>query len=266
MREPPWTHVLAAICGGLVVAAAMIAFGYSTRGTTRTVVQTQAPAGGNVPGDTSSTTLQGIYSRDAPGVVMIRAVSSVQVKSPYRAHPVPPKTVTVGSGFLVTRSGDILTSYHVVEGATPAGAVTVQFGPGVTRTATVVHTDVNDDVALLHVSMKGVSAVVRQLEPGSSAGVRVGDPVLTLANPYGVDRTLSSVIVSAMQRQLEAPDGYLVDDVIQIDGTPGVANSGAPLLNTDGHVIGVMSQVGQVAFAVPIDDIPASWLPPASSH
>lgn len=245
LRAAPWTHLLASVCGGVVVAGVLIALGYSGRHDTQTVLQRPVIAGGTLAGDTSPATLQNIYRREAPGVVQVRGTAS-------------------GSGFLVSSAGYILTSYELVAG-TAHRPPTVQFGPGVLRQATLAHSDPDDDLALLRVDMRGVTAVARPLPLGSSAAVQVGDPALTLADPYGIDRTLSSGIVSALQRQLQTPDGSTFDDVIQTGGGLSSSGSGAPLLDTDGRVIGVMSDRGRVAFAIPIDTA-RTLLPRTAAH
>ena len=140
--------------------------------------------------------------------------------------------------------------------------MTVQFEDDVTRHAVVVGQDPNNDLALLRVNMTGVPTV-QPLQLGDSTTVRVGDPTLAIGNPFGLDRTLTSGIVSALQRQIRAPNGFSIDNVIQTDAPINPGNSGGPLLDATGHVIGINSQIATgagggngsvgIAFAVPIN-------------
>jgi putative serine protease PepD len=170
--------------------------------------------------------------------------------------------VSTGSGFLVDGRGDVLTDYHVIDGADRTQGVTVEFENHVTRRAGVVSVDPGSDLAVLHVDTHGLPAVA-PLRLGDSTTVRVGDPTLTIGNPFGIDRTLTSGIVSALQHEIQAADGRTIDNVIQTDQPIDAGNSGGPLLNAGGYVIGINSQVattangtrpGQtLAFAIPID-------------
>ena len=144
-----------------------------------------------------------------------------------------------GSGFVIDAEGHVLTNNHVIEGANQ--------DPGQTRrlrheyTAEVVGTDPATDLALLK-----VDAPADQLHPltlGDSSGMEVGDPVVAIGNPFGLDRTVTSGIVSALQRQIQAPDGFSIDNVIQTDAAINPGNSGGPLINAEGEVIGINSQI-----------------------
>src|SRR5205085_5813732 len=150
---------------------------------------------------------------------------------------------------------------HVIEGAHRETGVTVQFADAVTRRAAVVGQDQNNDLALLKVNMAGVPEV-QPLALGDSSSVRVGDPILALGNPFGLDRTLTSGIVSALQREIQAPNGFSIDHVIQTDAPINPGNSGGPLLDATGLVIGINSQIYTgssgggsigIGFAVPIN-------------
>ncbi len=143
-----------------------------------------------------------------------------------------------GSGFVVSKEGLIVTNAHVVEGAT---AVTVKVGDGATHPATVVGRDESTDLALLRVD--GGGQTFTPLTFGDSASVHVGDAAYAIGNPYGLDRTLTGGIVSALHRQIDAPNGYAIDDAIQTDAPINPGNSGGPLLDDQGRVIGVNSQI-----------------------
>ncbi len=256
------SHLVSAIAGGLVVAAIFLGLGVVGRRTTQTIVE-EAPIGAQSAANSSSQlTAHAIYVRDAPGVVFVRAQLVKVVQSPFEMFPESQQTISTGSGFLVDGRGDILTSYHVIEGADRYSGVTVQFADNVSRAALVVGEDPNDDLAVLRVDMSDVPHV-QPLTLGDSASVRVGDPTLAIGNPFGYDRTLTSGLVSALQRQIRAPNGFSIDNVIQTDAPINPGNSGGPLLDAAGRVIGINSQIATandnaqgnvgIAFAVPID-------------
>src|SRR5439155_15977454 len=150
-----------------------------------------------------------------------------------------------GSGFVIDREGRILTNYHVVAGAQ---SVAVQFEDSKSANAKVIGVDRSDDLALLKVAPSRLD--LRPLTLGSSKTVQVGDPTLAIGNPFGYDRTLTSGIVSALQRQITAPNGFSINDVIQTDAAINPGNSGGPLLDSQGRVIGINSQIATAAGGV----------------
>jgi S1-C subfamily serine protease len=256
------SQLISAVVGGAVVAGAFLAFGVVGRRTTQTIVE-EAPLGAKPASESSSQlTPNGIYVRDAPGVVFVKAQLVKDVQDPFEMFPEQQQTTSTGSGFLVDRSGDILTSFHVIEGADRDSGVTVQFADDISRPAIVVGQDANDDLAVLRVDMVNLPRV-EPLTLGDSTSVKVGDPTLAIGNPFGYDRTLTSGIVSALQRQIRAPDGFAINNVIQTDAPINPGNSGGPLLDADGRVIGINSQIATagdngsgnvgIAFAVPVD-------------
>jgi len=256
------SHAVSAIVGGLVVAGAFLALGVTGRRTTRTIVE-EAPVSAEPASNASSSlTPHAIYVRDAPGVVFVRALVIQQVEDPFDLFPQREQSSSTGSGFLIAAQGLILTNYHVIEGADRANGVTVRFEDAITKRAVVVGEAPDDDLAVLKVDMTGTPQV-RPLPLGDSSTVRVGDPTLAIGNPFGLDRTLTSGIVSALQRQIKAPNGFSIDNVIQTDAPINPGNSGGPLLDAAGRVIGINSQIETapdsgsgsvgIAFAVPID-------------
>ena len=142
-----------------------------------------------------------------------------------------------GSGFVVSSDGYIVTNAHVVNGAT---SVTVKIGAGKTQPAEVVGKDESTDIALLKVD--GASGL-KPLQFGDSSKLQVGDPVFAIGNPFGLDRTLTTGVVSALDRQITAPNGFSIDGVVQTDAPINPGNSGGPLLDAQGRVIGVNSQI-----------------------
>jgi S1-C subfamily serine protease len=254
---------LAALLGG-GVAAGVTAFavgGDGGKGTTTTVVRqaSLASGGGNHENVRDGLTASDIYKRYAPGVVFIRALVVQQsANSPFDFFVGPQRSESTGSGFVVDGRGDILTNNHVIDGAR---SVTVQFADKKTVKAKVVGTDPSTDLALLNVDPEGLALTTLPL--GSSKDVQVGDPTIAIGNPFGLDRTLTTGVVSALQREIHAPNGWAIRDVIQTDAAINPGNSGGPLIDAAGHVIGINSQIETggagnqgnvgIGFAVPID-------------
>ena len=176
--------------------------------------------------------------------------------------------VASAAGFVIDEDGRLLTNAHVVSGATD---VRVTFSGGKTVPARVLGKDEETDLALLGVEPEGLD--LHPLELGSSRSVGVGDPTVSIGNPSGVDRTLTTGVVSAKARRITAPSGFSVDGVIQTDGVLSPGNAGGPLLDAAGRVIGVNSQIeadgpqGAVGlgFAVPIDTAKA-LIPSLQAH
>ncbi len=203
-----------------------------------------------------------IYRHDGQGVAFIEAEQAPE-ESPGLSPFGEPEGgggggIATGSGFLIDTEGHIVTNNHVVEGAT---RVEVKLGSSDTsHTAEVVGADPATDVALLKVDVP--AAQQHPLSLGDSSKVRVGDPVVAIGNPFGLDRTVTAGIVSALQRQIQAPNGFSISHVIQTDAAINPGNSGGPLIDSAGNVIGINSQIQTggggngnvgIGFAVPID-------------
>jgi S1-C subfamily serine protease len=254
-RRPRVANLVSGALGGLVVlvvGAVLIATDVIDTGDDNIVRQSTItrPA---VDGDDGGRTVADIYKAEGKGVVFVeaRGVSEDTI------FGVQPGTAT-GSGFVVDRDGTILTNAHVVEGASD---VTVRFEErGEPVDADVKGRDPSTDVAVLKVDPDDVKGL-RPLPLGDSKAVRVGDPVVAIGNPFGFTRTVTTGIVSALQRQITAPNGFPIRNVIQTDASVNPGNSGGPLLDADGRVIGINSQIATgggrgsvgIAFAVPID-------------
>ena len=236
------SHFVSAVLGGLVVGGALLVSGVAGRSHTETIVD-QAPLVAQKAADPISgeTPLQ-IYERFAPGVVFVRAKLVEQVDSPFNLFHARESQTSTGTGFLVDRVGDILTNYHIIDGADRSKGISVEFENAIVRNARVVAVDESNDLAVLRSDMHGVLPIV-PLARGDSTSVRVGDPTLTIGNPFGVDRTLTSGSVSALQHTIVAADGSRVNNVIQVDQAPDAGNSGAPLIDANGRVIGINSQM-----------------------
>jgi S1-C subfamily serine protease len=246
-----------AVAGGLVVLVAgliLIEAGVVDTKDDNSSAPVIAPAALARPASDTSQglTVHDIYQRDAGGVAFIRSTIVQKTQSPF-GLPQQQSSEATGSGFLIDNDGHILTNAHVVEGAK---SVTVQLGHGDEQDAQVVGTDPSSDIALLKVdNTEGASP----LSLGDSSKVQVGDPVVAIGNPFALDRTVTSGIVSALQRQIQAPNGFSISDVIQTDAAINPGNSGGPLIDGAGDVIGINSQIESqsggnvgIGFAVPI--------------
>ncbi len=135
----------------------------------------------------------------------------------------------LGSGFVIDKTGHIVTNYHVVQGAK---TIQVSFSDNERFKATVVGVDPSTDTAVLQVHVK--SRALRSLPLGNSDAVRVGDQVIAIGNPFGLDRSVTAGIVSAVQRTISAPNQLSIPHVIQTDAALNHGNSGGPLLNAEG--------------------------------
>ena len=178
-----------------------------------------------------------IFERASPGVVFVQARVAQQVPSPY-GSPEPREGVATGSGFVIDEDGHVVTNAHVVAGASE---VQVRFQEGSLVDAEPVGTDVSTDVALLKVDPG--EAELTALPPADSGRVKVGDLVLALGNPLGLEDTITAGIVSGKQRRITAPNGFPIEDVIQTDAAVNKGNSGGPLLDMEWWVMGSNSQI-----------------------
>jgi S1-C subfamily serine protease len=249
--------LLAALAGGAIGAGVVLAVDDDDDGgETRTIVQ-QAPI--SAGSDAAGLNAAEIYERDGPGVVFVVAEVVQQTSSPFDfGVPSEQRGEATGTGFVLDDDGNILTNAHVVENATN---VTVRFSDEKTAQAEIRGRDRSSDLALLKVKADGLD--LKPLTLGSSAGVKVGDPTVAIGNPFGLERTLTTGVVSALQRRIEAPDGFQISDVIQTDAAINPGNSGGPLIDASGRVIGINSAIrtgggGEggsigIGFAVPID-------------
>jgi S1-C subfamily serine protease len=254
-----------ALLGGLVALGGVALTGDLGGGTTTLVKTSPVPVTAAPVADNGALSVRAIYSRAAPGVVQISSTSENEGDNPSGA-PVPldqsPRDQALGSGFVIDKSGHIVTNYHVIEGA---AQIEVSFSNRDTLRATIVGSDPSTDIAVLRVEAS--SRGLTPLEFGDSGAVRVGDPVVAIGNPFGLARTATAGIVSAVQeRTITAPNGYPIDHVIQTDAPINPGNSGGPLLNERAQVVGVNSQITSaqgtsgnvgIGFAVPANTVKA---------
>ncbi len=206
-------------------------------------------------------TVNQIYQEDSPGVAFIQAQSPPRAPSPLNPFGGGGGGTATGSGFVIDHSGHVLTNAHVVDGAQKIEVTLGNTDTSQPLPAQVVGKDDSTDVAVLK-----VSAPSDQLHPlalGDSSQLQVGDPVVAIGNPFGLDRTVTSGIVSALQREIKAPNGFTINNVIQTDAAINPGNSGGPLIDSQGQVVGITSQIESnggngnvgIGFAVPIDTV-----------
>ena len=265
LRRFTATSLGAALTGGLVVAVVgliAISAGWvqssddNGGGTTLAAVPLPQAAPTQVSGD--GLTVNQIYQQDAPGVAFIQAQSAAQ-PSPLNPFGGGGEGTATGSGFVIDRDGHVLTNAHVVDGADKIEVKLGDADDSQPFSAKVVGKDPSTDVALLQVDAP--SDQLRPLSLGNSSDVQVGDPVVAIGNPFGLDRTVTTGIVSALQREIEAPNGFTINNVVQTDAAINPGNSGGPLLDANGRVIGINSQIESpngsgnvgIGFAVPIN-------------
>jgi S1-C subfamily serine protease len=203
-------------------------------------------------------TVDQIYKADASGVVYIQATTPPKPASPFNPFGGSSGGTATGTGFVIDRRGDILTNDHVVQGASKIEVTLGRKDSSSPVSAHVVGADPSTDIAVLKVDAP--AGELHPLQLGDSSKVNVGDPVVAIGNPFGLDRTVTSGIVSALQRQIDAPNGFNIDHVIQTDAAINPGNSGGPLINAAGQVVGITSQIESqsggnvgIGFAVPIN-------------
>ena len=258
-RSTSTSSLLAGVVGGLlvlVVGSILLATGViDNGGDTKVVHETIAAAPGRSTSDTGGRSVADIYKAEGRGVVQVRA-TGVSGDSIF-GIPQQGETAT-GSGFFVDDKGTIVTNAHVVEGAKNVSIKLTDTGD--TIPAQVKGRDTSSDLAVLKIDPSKVKNL-RVLPLGSSKQVAVGDPVVAIGNPFGFQRTVTTGIVSAKQRQIEAPNGFPIRNVLQTDASINPGNSGGPLMDANGRVVGINSQIATgggsgsvgIGFAIPID-------------
>ena len=200
----------------------------------------------------TTTTLTQLYKNAAPGVVDITVASSDSSSFGQGGQ-----SQAEGSGFVIDTNGDIVTNQHVVAGAT---SIKVRFQDGTVEKATLVGTDPSTDVAVIKVS--GDSSLLHPLTFGDSSSLQVGDEVAAIGSPFGLPESMTRGIVSALNRTITAPNKFSISGSIQTDAAINHGNSGGPLLNMSGQVIGVNAQIESdsggndgVGFSIPSDAV-----------
>jgi putative serine protease PepD len=228
----------AAIAGGAFAAGAIV------KGGDDHAQPLPAVAGKPVQPGRGKTQAGKIYAQASPAVVSIRT------------------DVGSGTGFLIDTDGTLVTNAHVVG---TADRVIVKFGPdGRSLDGEVKGTDPSSDLAVVHIDPGSTPRATRPLQFADSRQVQVGDTAIAIGNPFGLDRTATEGIVSGIGREIKAPNGFSIDQVIQTDAPINPGNSGGPLLDDTGRVIGVNSQIATsgasqgnvgIGFAVPSNTV-----------
>jgi putative serine protease PepD len=240
----PLALVVAAVGGGVVGAGVMAAV--EDDGTTATATVT-----GREVADRSqaSTPLASLYKEISPSVVEISV--EAQGDSPFGT----PQGGT-GTGWMYDAT-HIVTNQHVIDGT---NEVTIRFEDGRQVQARVVGSDPSTDVALLEID-EGADAPAA-LERGSTESLEVGDPVVAIGSPFGLEGSLTTGVVSGLGRTIQAPDGFTIDDVVQTDAALNPGNSGGPLLDLNGRVVGMNAQIASqsgsnsgIGYAIPIETV-----------
>jgi len=255
--------IAAALLGGGVALGGAAALG--KLGEKTTVIREEAAPSSSEPAvfpNGQRESINAIYRASAPGVVHIETSTRVQQPlDPFFGNPFGTTQTqrALGSGFVIDKAGHIVTNYHVVHGA---NTIQVSFSNNERFKARLVGVDPSTDVAVLKVGVK--SRALKALPLGDSDSVRVGDEVIAIGNPFGLDRSVTAGIVSAVQRRIEAPNRLSISHVIQTDAALNHGNSGGPLLNAQGEVIGVNAQIETggvsdgnvgIGFAIPINTV-----------
>jgi putative serine protease PepD len=251
---PPRTLAVVAALAATGLAGAAIGAGtYAVMGgsgATTTIVRSLTTPSQPAALHSSSLTVNGVYELASDGVVEVTAGSESTSPFPFGGSRTQE---ALGSGFVYDTQGHIVTNEHVVDGAT---AISVRLADGKTYRATLTGSDPSTDLAVLKIDAP--ASALHPLELGSSSDLAVGDGVVAIGSPFGLEGTVTSGIVSALDRQMSSPDGFAIEGAIQTDAAINHGNSGGPLLDMSGRVIGVTTQIESqsggfegVGFAIP---------------
>src|ERR671930_834959 len=257
-RHMPYLFAAAALAAGAGVGAGSYAAFGSNSGNATTIVQ-PASASGSPTAATKTLSVNGVYRGARDGVVEITTTgnSASSDNSPFPFGGGSQRSQAQGSGFVYDTAGHIITNDHVVAGATK---VSVMFADGSKYSAKVVGTDPSTDLAVIKVDAP--AGKLHPLSLGDSSKLEVGDGVVAIGSPFGLEETVTSGIVSALGRDISAQNNFTISGVIQTDAAINHGNSGGPLLNMAGEVVGVNTQIESdsggnegVGFAVPSNTI-----------
>ena len=245
------------VAAGAGIGAGVYAVGASPSTKTTTIVrEAAAPTAPTAQTQSTALSINQIYRRNYRGVVQV----TVDEQSQSGTFPFGGgggSSQAQGSGFVYDSKGDIVTNEHVVSGAT---SIHVTFWDGKTYSAKLVGKDTSTDLAVVKVDAP--ASELHPLSLGSSSSVQVGDGVVAIGSPFGLAESVTSGIVSALNRQISAPDNFPISNAIQTDAAINHGNSGGVLLNLQGQVIGVTAQIESdsggndgVGFAIPSDSV-----------
>ncbi|HET7743222.1 MAG TPA: trypsin-like peptidase domain-containing protein [Gaiellaceae bacterium] len=246
--------VVAALAAALVVGvgAGALAFAVIGNDSGKTVVR-EVTVSGSQPTAAGALTVGQVYDKT------YRSVVEITVDTTTGSAFGQQQQQAQGSGFVYDENGDIVTNDHVVDGA---DSISVRFWNGATYKAKLVGSDPSTDLAVIKVSAP--ASLLQPLQLADSSKVAVGDPVVAIGSPFGLEGTVTSGIVSALHRAMEAPNNFTINDSIQTDAAINHGNSGGPLLNDLGQVVGINAQIDSesggsdgVGFAIPSDTVRA---------
>jgi S1-C subfamily serine protease len=256
--------IAAVVGGGVALAGAEVTGVFDDEPSTFAMPQTAESSAPASFAENKRLSVNEIYRRSAPGVVQVTTTTVQTVEpdpflSPF-GFPEEQRQQALGSGFVIDKSGRILTNFHVVEGAKD---IEVSFSNRDSVKARLVGRDPSTDLAVLKVDVD--ARALTPLRLGNSDRIRVGDSVLAIGNPLGYERSVTAGIVSALHRPLTAPNDFTIDDVIQTDAAINGGNSGGPLIAANGQVIGVNTAIATgntgargnigIGFAVPVNTV-----------
>lgn len=245
------------LTGLLVVGGAVGALGYRSFAPASTTTVVERPSGAEAVANTGSAessstakTVGEIYAEAEPGVVEVTVVGGQSSQVPLQG---PPTQRAQGSGFVLDSEGHIVTNQHVVDGAE---SISVRLASGKVYEATLVGSDASSDIAVLEIDAP--AGELSPLELGDSEALEVGDAVVAIGSPFGLEGSATAGIVSALGREITAPNRFQIDGAIQTDAAINHGNSGGPLLDMSGKVVGVNAQIESdsggndgVGFAIP---------------
>jgi putative serine protease PepD len=241
-----------ALTGAAAGAGAAVYAGLSSE--PQTVVRQVTVADGTPAASRTGLTVGQVYERARKGVVEITVTAAASSAFPGQGSGTQQAQ---GSGFVYDEEGHIVTNQHVVDGAE---SVSVRLWNGNTYQATVVGSDPSTDLAVLEIDAP--ASVLEPLTLGDATELAVGDGVVAIGSPLGLEETVTTGIVSALHRQMEAPNGYTINDSIQTDAAINHGNSGGPLLDLNGEVVGVNAQIASdsggndgIGFAIPSNTV-----------
>jgi len=248
---------VAIVAAGLVAGGGAAVYAALSPSGTKTVVRQVTVRDSQPAATTQALSVNEIYRRTYKGAVEITVTSQGSSPSPVPFGGGSQTQKAQGSGFVYDANGDVVTNQHVVDGAR---SISVRFWNGASYSAHVVGTDSSTDLAVIKVDVP--SSLLQPLALGDSSTLQVGDGVVAIGSPFGLQESVTSGIVSALHRQMTSPSGFAIDDSIQTDAAINHGNSGGPLLDTQGRVIGVTSQIESgsggndgVGFAIPSNTV-----------
>jgi putative serine protease PepD len=235
-------------------AAAVGAYALISPGETKTVVRQLTVPGAQPAAATSNLSVTNVYNQARKGVVEITVRSTASGNFPFGGSQ---SQQAEGSGFVYDTAGHVVTNQHVVDGAE---SISVRFWNGAAYRATLVGADPSTDVAVIKVAAP--ASTLHPLALGDSASLQVGQGVVAIGSPFGLEETVTAGIISALNREMTAPNNFTIADSIQTDAAINHGNSGGPLLDLNAKVIGVNAQIESdsggndgVGFAIPANTV-----------